>query len=234
MYDRERMSLSLETHLSIYNGSLILSPESTSQFVLDPSYWLWRLSRYKHVSRILDGRKSVLEIGCGDGFASPMVASCVESLHCVEFLPDLFKYADENLSPLFNNLTFSNFSFPEDFDSLLASSPNSSGYDAVFCLDVFEHIQPSKAPEFTLYASRIIRPDGIYIVGIPSLESQAFASEGSKIGHVNCLSRQGLRDHLDSYFGNVVLLGINDETLHTGFAPMTHYHLAICSLPLNV
>ena len=41
------------------NTSLpIISNYSLSEFVEDPAYWLWRLSRYKHVSRLLKGKST--------------------------------------------------------------------------------------------------------------------------------------------------------------------------------
>jgi hypothetical protein len=70
--------------------------------------------------------------------------------------------------------------------------------------------------------------NGTFIVGMPSLESQVYASEGSKALHVNCKTEQGLRDSLQQYFANVFMFGMNDETLHTGFGALCHYRLAIC------
>ena len=67
------------------------------------------------------------------------------------------------------------------------------------------------------------------ICGMPSLESQPYASELSRAGHVNCKTEEQLRQTLGKFFRNVLLFGMNDETLHTGFGPMCHYRLAICT-----
>ena len=97
---------------------------------------------------------------------------------------------------------------------------------------VFEHIPPSESHQFITRITELLSNYGIYICGIPSLESQEYASEGSKIGHVNCLSKKDFKHQLKKHFRNVFIFGINDETLHTGFGQMCHYLLALCTNPI--
>ena len=235
--DKKRMREALESDFSNQDGllriKLTLSESTSSAYQLDPSYWLWRLSRYKHVSRIIAEKNNVLEIGSGDCFASPMVAKNVKKLTCIEFLKEHVDYAKRNITPLFKNIEVFNYSFPEDFEKIKNIPPKKQGFDVVFSLDVFEHIRPDFSENFTLMASKLLTKEGLYLVGIPSLDSQAYASEGSKIGHVNCMNKNQLSNHLKSYFHNVIIFGINDETLHTGFGPMCHYYLAVCSNKKN-
>ena len=63
----------------------------------------------------------------------------------------------------------------------------------------------------------------MFICGSPSLESQLYASQQSKEGHVNCKNGLELKQFLNRYFENTFLFGMNDEVLHTGFSPMCHY-----------
>ena len=44
--------------------------------------------------------------------------------------------------------------------------------------------------------------NGIFIDGMPSLESQKYASKQSKEGHVNCKSGENLKKLLNKYFIN--------------------------------
>ena len=81
---------------------------------------------------------------------------------------------------------------------------------------------------------RTTNNNGIYICGIPSLESQQYASEGSKIGHVNCMSKTQLKSYLSSYFSNIFVFSMNDEVLHTGYGPMSHYLLALCYRSIEI
>ena len=70
--------------------------------------------------------------------------------------------------------------------------------------------------------------DGVVILGMPSIESQTYASPASKDGHVNCKTGKDLKSLLEKYFHNVFLFSMNDEIVHTGFEKMAHYLLVLC------
>ena len=63
---------------------------------------------------------------------------------------------------------------------------------------------------------------------MPSIESQKYASEGSKRGHVNCKTGNKLKELLSKHFCNVFVFSMNDEVVHTGFYPMAHYLIGLC------
>ena len=79
-----------------------------------------------------------------------------------------------------------------------------------------------------------LAPHGAVIIGMPSLESQVYASAQSRSGHVNCKTQGELRTFLLSRFNQVFMFSMNDEVLHTGFAKMAHYHLALCCGKISV
>jgi hypothetical protein len=72
-----------------------------------------------------------------------------------------------------------------------------------------------------------LRPQGALILGCPSLSSQAHASPQSKAGHVNCKTGDTMRELLGRFFHNVFVFSMNDEVVHTGYAPMAHYILGL-------
>ena len=76
-----------------------------------------------------------------------------------------------------------------------------------------------------------LQDNGSAIIGMPSLESQEYASPSSRAGHVNCKSGEKFRALLLQYFDNVFLFSMNDEVVHTGFSKMAHYILALCVTP---
>ena len=51
----------------------------------DPRHLAFTLARYKHVAKLLHGKKNALEIGCGDGFATGIVQQEVEEVHGLDF-----------------------------------------------------------------------------------------------------------------------------------------------------
>jgi hypothetical protein len=63
---------------------------------------------------------------------------------------------------------------------------------------------------------------------MPSLESQVYASEGAKRGHVNCKTQEELKFLMGKFFRNVFMFSANDEMIHTGYARMAHYNIALC------
>jgi len=106
--------------------------------------------------------------------------------------------------------------------------PTKQSFDGIFSLDVLEHVQQSDEDTFLKNTCLSLNSHGALIIGMPSLESQPYASEGSKIGHVNCKTGTDLRDLMKKYFHSVFMFSMNDEVVHTGFFPMAHYLFAVC------
>lgn len=185
----------------------------------DPKRILFTLARYKFVAKMLSGRNKVLEIGCADAFGTRLVQQEVEQMTVVDFDPvfidDIKSRADSHW-PL------------ECFVHDLTQAPVPGEYDAIYCLDVLEHINPADEPAFMSNAIASLNADGVFIAGIPSLESQAYASPQSNAGHVNCKTGSVFRAGMMSYFKNVFIFSMNDEVVHTGFHSMAHYLIALC------
>ena len=51
----------------------------------DPKRLVFTLSRYKFVAKILSGKNSVTEIGCGDGFGARIVKQEVKNLTITDY-----------------------------------------------------------------------------------------------------------------------------------------------------
>jgi len=185
----------------------------------DPKRTLFTLARYKFVARMLAGQQSVLEVGCADAFGTRLVQQTVGRVTAVDFDPVFIDYVRARLDP-----TWPLKCFVHD----MLDGPVSGRFDAIYSLDVLEHIHPDNEVRFIAHVLQSLDEQGVMIVGMPSLESQAYASPQSKAGHVNCKSGDGLKTLLKSYFHNVFLFSMNDETVHTGFYPMAHYLIALC------
>ena len=97
-----------------------------------------------------------------------------------------------------------------------------------FILDVLEHIQPSDEDRFIKNTLDSLKLNGSLIIGMPSIESQKYASAPSKAGHVNCKSAEDFKKLMEKYFYNVFIFSMNDEVLHTGFYQMSHYLFTLC------
>lgn len=190
----------------------------------DPKRLGFVLARYKFVARMLTKCRNVLEVGCGDGFGTRVVAQAVEHIVAVDFDADHVEEAKRVAPPNVIVRQHDMLTGPVYVPDRLPKA-----FDAAYSLDLLEHIPADMEGVFLGAICGSIGHAGTFIVGTPSAESQPHASPLSKAGHVNCKTADELRATLGRFFRNVYLFGMNDETLHTGFGPMCHYRLAICT-----
>lgn len=191
-------------------------------WVKDPKRLVFTLSRYKFVARMLEGQPRVIEIGSADGFASRIVKQAVQELVAVDFDPAFIQYARATVDPSWH------IEFREHD---LVRSPLERKFTAACSLDVLEHISPEDEPQFLANLAASLSSDGVAIIGMPSLESQAYASPASLASHVNCQSAPQLKAAMERHFGVVLLFSMNDEVVHTGFDKMANYILAVAVGP---
>src|SRR5262245_58396968 len=171
-----------------------------ASWATDPKHLGFTLARYHFVARMLQGCVDVVEVGAGDGTGAPIVRAVVGKLTLTD-------------KPDWNPI----------------ERTYRRRVNAIYALDVLEHIEPANEWPFLRNITHSLMPDGVAIFGSPSKESQHWASAISAKHHVNCHTEETLRHTLMHHFGNVFLFGMNDMTLHTGFGPMCHYRLALCT-----
>lgn len=177
------------------------------------------LSRYKFVSKMLVGKRSALEVGCGDAFGSRVVQQEVPDVTVLDIDPTFIADIEERKSAEWPLKTMVH-------DVTKSAVPGK--FDAIYSLDVLEHIEPQNELQFLRNLCTPLSNDGVLIIGMPSIQSQTYASAPSKIGHVNCKDATELRQLLLKFFDNVFIFSMNDEVVHTGFYPMAHYLFALC------
>jgi 2-polyprenyl-3-methyl-5-hydroxy-6-metoxy-1,4-benzoquinol methylase len=186
----------------------------------DPRHLVFTLARYKFVAKLLSGRKNVLEVGCADAFGTRLVQQEVERVTATDFDQT---FVDDVLRRMDPNWAF------ECRQHDLLTGPFPGSFDAAYAMDVIEHIPAAQEDMFVGNIVRSLTTEGVLILGSPSLESQVHASPPSKQGHINCKSGRALRALMERFFHNVFLFSMNDEVVHTGFAPMAHYLIAVGS-----
>lgn len=177
------------------------------------------LSRYKFVAKMLSGKPRVLEVGVGDGWASRVVKQEVGELVGIDF------------DPIFVDDAIAGMEDPWRFECRvhdMMAGPVAGGFDAAYALDVLEHIPAQDEDRFIANIAASVTAPGVVIVGMPSLESQPYASPGSKEGHVNCKTAPDLKAVMQRHFQEVFIFSMNDEIVHTGFHKLAHYLFALC------
>jgi hypothetical protein len=189
----------------------------------DPRRLTFLLARYKFVAKMLSGCRNVGEVGCGDAFGTRVVLQEVPDITVYDFDPvfiDDIRARRSERWPL-----------KAEVHNIVAA-PLPRKHDALFSLDVIEHIARDDEHAYLANLSESLSDNGLLMIGTPSLESQAYASPPSKAGHVNCKTGKELKALLEKYFAHVLIFSMNDEVIHTGFAPMAHYLFALCANPI--
>ena len=187
---------------------------------IDPRQFFISQSRYKFVSKILRGKNDVLEVGCSDGFNSRIVLQEVNNLSICDIDDHLLKNAIEIKNNKWNYSIFKhNFIL----------GPTKKKYDAVYALDVLEHISIFKEKYFLKNICLSLKKSGVVVIGLPSLEFQKYSRPKKISGHINCKTGEQLKKLLSNYFDNVFIFSMNDEVVHTGFQKMACYLFAVCT-----
>jgi len=200
------------------HGGATLGPYTTHIWKHDPRHLVFLLARYKFVAKMLEGRGKVLEVGCGDAFGTPVVAQTVKHVHGLDFEPMLM---DDN------RVRLKEISCSFEVCDITKKLPEGGPFEAAYSLDVVEHIPLEKEHLYFQNIAASLTPEGVFIMGTPNQTANEYASEGSRLGHINLKTHKTVKESMARCFENVFIFSMNDEVVHTGFGPMAHYLFAM-------
>jgi SAM-dependent methyltransferase len=213
---------------NIPKRSISLGPFTTNTLLSDPFHLSFQLARHRFTARMLNGCKSLLEVGCQEGFTSLLFAKSCETLLAIDNNPDHIADAKMYSQPWSNNIIF------RCHDIIKEPLPEAGVFDGAFTIDTLEHIPKADEDVFIRRILSSLKPKGKLVIGIPSTEQQRFTSPQNKIGHINCKTFEELGDLCDAYFNYVNVLTMNDEIVHAGFPRTANYLFAVCALPRSI
>lgn len=212
--DSDSKSLWLSIRRSLKEHDVRLGQATAQAYIDDPRMLAFIAARYKFVAKMLAGSESVIEAGCGDAFGAPIVAQSVGRLLCTDIDQETIE-SNAKRHAVRQNIRFAYHDF--------RAGPVADRAAAVFSVDVLEHIYPAEEERFVANLVASLAPHGIMLTGTPNIAGEQYASAHSKLGHVNLKSATSLRDLMGRFFHNVFMFSMNDEVVHTGYAPMAHY-----------
>lgn len=183
----------------------------------DPRHLAFILARYKFVAKMLEGRKSAIEVGCGDAFGTPIVAQTVKRVHCIDFESNLFE--DNQARNERANITF-------EILDICRESPRDQ-FEAAYSMDDIEHVPAGIEDVFRANVCATLSKQSVFIMGTPNITASQYASPASMEGHINLKGGRELKALMEKYFHNVFLFSMKNEVVHTGYFPMSHYLIAM-------
>ena len=207
----------LDVKKSMGEKLLVFGRQVGSWFHHSPGRLLDSMAYYKFASKLIGPGKRVLDIGCGEGLGTWLLAVENGFAHGVELDTDAVACARRNFGhdP---RIAFSN----EDFLQMAAAQ-----WDAIVCFDVIERVLPQNGEGFWGRIAGSLKHDGIAVVGTPNITSDQFASPMTRAGRVNLYSGERLDQELTQFFHHAFVFAANDEVVHTGFLPLAQYLIAV-------
>jgi 2-polyprenyl-3-methyl-5-hydroxy-6-metoxy-1,4-benzoquinol methylase len=199
-----------------HNVMPALSHHWTFNVLNDPKRLAFVLARYAFAARVAGPRRSVLELGCSEGVGAALLAAEADEYLGVDLDSDAIDAARTNL--------------PGDryrFEAMDFLGQDLGSFHSVVSLDVIEHIERRDEDRYLQTILDNTAPDGIAVIGTPNVTASDWASPASQEGHVNLFDAERLDATVGRAFHHVFSFGLNDEVVHTGFAPMSHYLLAV-------
>jgi 2-polyprenyl-3-methyl-5-hydroxy-6-metoxy-1,4-benzoquinol methylase len=187
----------------------------------DPRRLTFLLARYKFVSKMFSGMQRVLEVGCADAFGTRLVRQEVQHVTAIDFDPVFIEDARQRMDPHWN--------IDCRVHDILNGPVAAGTFDGAYSLDVLEHVSKDDEQQFVRNATQSLNATGALLIGMPSIQSQAYASAPSREGHINCKDHAELKGLMSRFFHNVFIFSMNDEVVHTGFYAMAHYLFALCT-----
>ncbi len=221
------MSLARETWNKVtdlnHPEGFTLGPVNAATWLRDPRHMGFMLARYKFAAKMMRRCASILEVGCGEGLGAFMlVRDTPARVLGVDFDEAQIAYAQAHLAPHGQGRLA--FRCGDAAIEAQAAGP----FDGLLCLDVIEHVEPSEERRFLENCTARLQPGAVAVFGTPNIASDAFASPPSRAGHINLFTPERFVATLEEHFHLVFPFSMNDEMVHTGYAKMAHYLLALC------
>ena len=178
------------------------------------------LARYRSAASLIGSAATVLEVGCGEGIGSRILAKG-RTYYCGI---DNDTAALDVARSLHSGTDRTKVEFlPED----ILKFPGLWNADAAVSLDVIEHIPVEFEDAYMTAIVGSLSAYGVAVIGTPSASFEHLASPQSKVGHINLYTHNRLHGLMSRYFPVLQMLGMQDTSLHLGHPEARHYHLAV-------
>jgi len=160
------------------------------------------LHRYAYAATLVKDKR-VLDLACGEGYGSKMLATTAASVVGIDIDENVVRHASAKYGCA--NLRFESGSIT-DLPTLADHS-----FDFIICFEAIEHIDNHQA--LLAEVQRLLAPDGIFVVSTPNKALYHDESPEENPFHVKELYFEEFRDLLAGSFRHVQFLG---QRIHPG------------------
>lgn len=220
-YDKKLFKKLMTELYTKYPEGVTLPPEYADQVENNALRILTRFARYKFAARLVKKKDRILEIGCGSGLGCIFLGQ--HSSHVTGIDANSTEIKEAEKINRRRNVTF-------EVQDLFALEVNRK-FDVIVALDVIEHMNKRDAHKFLSAIMSHLQPNGMLVLGTPSIYSYKYQGALSRASHIHCYDQQELLDLVDKYFGRTLPFSMNDEIVHTGHPKMAWYYFVLGFLP---
>lgn len=215
-------------------ASLRFTGERVIPGAVDPDLWNEHISRYRFAS-LLSQRRRVLDIGCGTGYGTELLAANATHSIGLDNDPETIAYASSR---------FARAQFVCASASALPFAARS--FDLITAFEVIEHLEEWR--HLLSEAARVLTPEGIFLVSTPNKSYYAWTRKevGPNPFHVHEFELSEFKESLGRSFPFVqvlaqnrqeaiVIAGEDSASSPQSFVPAverlaeSHFFLALCS-----
>lgn len=217
-----------------FTGERVIPGEVETQL------WNEHVARYRFASLFCKGKR-VLDVGCGTGYGTELLGHVAK--YALGF--DISQEAVKEASSAYGHCDFA-CSSAQTFPIAEQS------FDVITAFEVIEHLENWR--EFLCECTRVLSPDGIFVVSTPNTDYyvEARGPSGPNPFHIHEFQFSEFRSALNDLFPSVQILAQNQQETITfsgdwitqkseGFIPATndvadaHFFVAVCSFrPIQV
>jgi 2-polyprenyl-3-methyl-5-hydroxy-6-metoxy-1,4-benzoquinol methylase/glycosyltransferase involved in cell wall biosynthesis len=152
--------------------------------------------RYAYASQLVRGKR-VLDLGCGEGYGSYLLARTAASVVGIDIDENSVKHARNKY--IKHNLEFEVGSITE------VPIPGTHLFDVAVCFEALEHVEDHH--RLLTEVKRLLTPDGVFIVSTPNKSVYSDEPHFNNPFHVHELYFHEFRELFKKYFRNVKFLG---------------------------
>jgi GT2 family glycosyltransferase/SAM-dependent methyltransferase len=178
-----------------FTGEFFIPQNTDQENSNDPGLEIEHKQRYMSVLKLVEG-KTILDIACGEGYGSFLMASAAGKVFGVDINPELVEHASQKYKR-------DNIQYLQGSVSQIPLESNS--VDIIISFETLEHVTEDVQIQFFGEVKRVLNTNGIFIVSTPNKKNYTERYNNKNKFHLHELQKDDFETLLKSRFGHVCL-----------------------------